>query len=56
MELLKSNPEIKSEFENKKTEDSEFANNWYAQLDWLHKQSPYYETAHMTYPIYRIEK
>lgn len=56
VELLSSDPELKNEFESKKINDQKFAENWYAQLDWLHKQSPNYENAHMTYPIYRIEK
>jgi hypothetical protein len=56
LELLKNNPQLKTEFDNKKSEDSEFANNWYAQLDWLHKNSPNYESAHLTYPVYRIKK
>ena len=56
IDLLKKSPELKTAFENKKSEDSEFKNNWYAQLDWLHKHSSNYETAHLMYPVYRIEK
>ncbi|KAG1650584.1 hypothetical protein GQR58_027908 [Nymphon striatum] len=47
---------LKSAFETKKTEDQAFADNWYAQLDWLFKRSEHYEPAHMQYPIYRILK
>ncbi len=54
LEFLKDNPEIKKEFETKKAEDPTFANNWYAQLDWIHKKSPNYETAHLRYPIVRV--
>ncbi|RMB60612.1 hypothetical protein EAX61_07275 [Dokdonia sinensis] len=54
LEFLNNNPEIKAEFEAKKEEDSQFAQNWYAQLDWIHKQSPYYEKAHLRYPIVRM--
>ena len=54
LEFLNENPDIKAEFEAKKSADSNFAQNWYAQLDWIHKQSPYYEAAHLRYPIYRV--
>ena len=53
--ILKANPELQASFDQKKTNEPEFANNWYAQLDWLHKHSPNYEKAHLQYPIYRIE-
>ncbi|KFB02331.1 hypothetical protein IA57_01465 [Mangrovimonas yunxiaonensis] len=52
--LLQNNPKLKQQFEAKKQSDSSFSNNWYAQLDWLFKQSNNYEKAHMQYPIYRI--
>jgi hypothetical protein len=55
LELLNSNPKLKAEFETKKSEDNGFASNWYAQLDWLHKQSENYEKAHLQYPVYRIK-
>ncbi len=54
-ELLRNNNELRVQFQNKK-KDTAFANNWYAQLDWIHKQSNNYEKAHMRYPIYRILK
>ncbi|MEY8848212.1 M14 family metallopeptidase [Psychroserpens sp. XS_ASV72] len=53
--LLEQNPKMKIDFNLKKTYDEEFANNWYAQLDWIHKQSEFYEKAHLQYPIYRIK-
>ncbi len=54
-ELLRNNNELRVLFQDKKN-DTAFANNWYAQLDWIHKQSNNYEEAHMRYPIYRILK
>jgi len=54
-QLLKNNPKLQMEFNVKISYDEDFANNWYAQLDWLHKQSEYYETAHMQYPVYRLK-
>lgn len=53
-EMLKQNPDLKREFENKKYTDGNFAKNWYAQLEWLFQKSDNYELAHMNYPIYRI--
>lgn len=53
-ELLARDPKLKINFNLKKTYDEDFAKNWYAQLDWIHKQSAYYEKAHMQYPIYKV--
>ncbi len=52
--FLNENPEIKKEFETKKLNEPEFAKNWYSQLDWIHKKSPYYEKSHLRYPIVRV--
>ncbi len=56
LELLNNNEQLKDTFLLKKTTDKEFASNWYAQLDWLYKQSQHYEPAHLQYPVYRILK
>lgn len=53
-DFLKTHPEIREEFEKKKVNEPPFSNNWYAQLDWIHKKSPYYEDAHLKYPIVRM--
>ncbi|MFC6861750.1 M14 family metallopeptidase [Zunongwangia atlantica] len=55
-DLLDKNPDLKDTFEDKKTNDPDFAQNWYAQLEWIHKHSKYYETAHLRYPIFRIPR
>ncbi|MFN2262178.1 MAG: M14 family metallopeptidase [Psychroflexus sp.] len=52
--ILKENPDLKAEFEKKQKTDSEFARNSYAQLDWIHKNSKYYEAAHRLYPVFRV--
>jgi hypothetical protein len=52
--LLRQNPKLQIEYNIKISYDEDFANNWYAQLDWLHKQSGNYEKAHLQYPVYRI--
>jgi hypothetical protein len=53
-EFLRSHPEVKSRLEEKRASDSAFANNGAAQLDWVFKNSPYYENAHQQYPVYRV--
>lgn len=55
-QLLKDNPKLKSDLEAKKQKEPEFLNNPKAQLDWIYKQSVYYEKAHLQYPVYRITK
>jgi len=53
-EFLKNNPDVKLDFIMKKTSDEAFRNNAYAQLNWLYKQSPLYEEAHLSYPVFRV--
>ncbi|WP_452232540.1 M14 family metallopeptidase [Lacinutrix sp. MEBiC02595] len=53
--LLANNPKLQIAFNVKKSYNKDFANNWYAQLDWLHKQSENYEKAHLQYPVYRLK-
>ncbi|MEJ7823292.1 MAG: M14 family zinc carboxypeptidase [Chitinophagaceae bacterium] len=55
-EVLKNSPELKQKFEAKKQSDSAFAKNASAQLNFIYKNSPYYEPAHLRYPVYRIVK
>ncbi|MBN8565296.1 MAG: M14 family metallopeptidase [Flavobacteriales bacterium] len=54
VEILKKNPSLKEKLEKKKAEDKAFAENGSAQLDWIYKNSAYYEATHLTYPVYRI--
>ncbi len=54
LEFLNNHPDIKTEFEAKKIAEPAFAQNWYAQLAWIHKKSPNYEKAHLRYPIVRM--
>ncbi|NRD24826.1 hypothetical protein HNV10_16350 [Winogradskyella litoriviva] len=53
-QLLNENPKLQMEYNVKISYDEDFANNWYAQLDWLHKQSKHYEKAHLQYPVFRV--
>ncbi|NUY82143.1 M14 family metallopeptidase [Flavobacterium sp. MAH-1] len=53
-EILKDNPKLKAELDEKRKSDAEFAKNPGAQLDWVYKHSDHYEKAHLQYPVYRI--
>lgn len=53
-DYLNKNPDLRAKLEQKKKDDKVFAENPEAQLDWVHKNSIYYEKVHLHYPIYRI--
>jgi hypothetical protein len=55
-EVLKKDPALKAKLEEKKKTDEKFAANASAQLDFIYKNSPYYEPGHNRYPIYRLNK
>jgi hypothetical protein len=54
--LLEEDDELRQEFEAKKKINPEFANNWYAQLEFIYRHSAHYEKEHMQYPVFRIMK
>ena len=54
--LLEANEDLAKAFREKKQREPDFAKNWYAQLDWLHKKSENYEKAHLRYPVLRVVK
>lgn len=53
-QVLKDNPTVKEKLEAKKKADAAFAANASAQLDFIYKNSPYYEPGHNRYPVYRL--
>jgi hypothetical protein len=53
-EVLNNNPELKQKLEAKKQSDSTFSGSSSAQLDFIYRNSPYYEPAHLTYPVLRL--
>ena len=53
-EVLKNNPDLKKKLEDKKAADPKFATNGSVQLDFIYKNSPYYEPGHNRYPVYRL--
>ena len=52
--ILAKNPKIKAAFEEKLIKDKVFANNPRMQLDFVYKNSPYYEPAHLMLPVFKI--
>jgi len=52
-ELLRQQPMLRQRLDKLKQEDSTFATNGTAQLDWVYRNSPYYEAAYLRYPVAR---
>ncbi|MBN9285806.1 MULTISPECIES: M14 family metallopeptidase [unclassified Flavobacterium] len=55
-QLLDENPELRAALEKKRKSDPKFESSGDAQLDWVYKNSKYYEKSHLQYPVYRIMK
>ena len=53
--LLKKDPALKKELEEKKKSDPDFAKDGAAQLDFVYHHSPYFEPEYLRYPVYRLE-
>lgn len=53
-EMLRNDPVLQQALEQKRQEDEQFAQSARAQLDFIYKQSPYYEPAHKRYPVGRL--
>lgn len=53
-EILDNRPGLEGEFNEKKRNDRDFANSWYAQLEWIYENSEHYEDSYLRYPIFRI--
>ena len=52
---LRKNPELQKRLDERRAADSSFARSARAQLDFVFRNSPYYEPDHLRYPVYRIE-
>ncbi|MEM5551815.1 M14 family metallopeptidase [Pseudoalteromonas neustonica] len=50
-QMLKDKPALALEFDKKIREDSNFANNAQARLNWLYEKTPFYDQAYLKYPI-----
>jgi len=53
-EFLKGSPAVKKMLDGKRASDTAFARNGGAQLEFVYRNSPYYEPANMRYPVYRL--
>ena len=53
-QLLKENLVLKDSLNSKIASDINFAKNPRAQLDFVYKNSPHYETAHLKLPVYKV--
>ena len=53
-DILLKNPELKAKLEDKKSKDPQLAKDARGQLDFVYKNSPYYEPTHMVYPVARL--
>jgi hypothetical protein len=53
-DYLKTDPDIKSKLEQRKTTDTAFAKDGRAQLNFVYQNSPWFELAYLRYPVYRI--
>lgn len=55
-DLLKKDPELKQKLEAEKAKNPDLAKSASAQLDFVYKNSDYYEKTHMRYPIGRLQQ
>ncbi len=53
-EYLKIHSELRAKLEQQKRADTSFAKNARAQLDFVFRNSSYFEPEHMRYPVYRV--
>lgn len=53
--LLKNDSKLQQQLEERRSVDSAFAESGHAQLDFIYKSSPYYESVHNRYPVFRLE-
>ncbi|WP_405607096.1 M14 family metallopeptidase [Polaribacter sp. Asnod1-A03] len=53
-EYLAENPSLKKEFEDKLKTEARFAKNARMQLDFIYKNSPNYEPAHLRLPVFKV--
>ena len=53
--MLKKDPALKKQLEDKRNADPEFAKDAHAQLDFIYRHSPYFEKEYLRYPVYRLE-
>ena len=52
--FLLENPSLKKQFDEKLASDDDFAENPRMQLDFIYKNSPHYEKAHVRLPVFKV--
>ncbi|HEX5654265.1 MAG TPA: M14 family metallopeptidase [Chitinophagaceae bacterium] len=55
-EYLQHNAELQAKMQQRRATDSLFAKDPRAQLNFVYQNSPWYEPAHLRYPVYRVIK
>jgi hypothetical protein len=53
-QYLKEHPELKKQLDARRASDTAFAKSASAQLDFVYKNSPYFEPDYLRYPVYRV--
>ena len=53
-EVLKNNPALQQELNEKRKTDIKFSADASAQLEFVYHHSPYYEPVHLRYPVFRL--
>ena len=53
--LLQKTPALRKQVDEKRASDKAFAGSADAQLDFIYRQTPYYEKTHNRYPVYRVD-
>jgi hypothetical protein len=53
-QVLKNDPLLQKELNDRKLADTAFAADAAAQLDFVYKHSSYYEPVHLRYPVFRL--
>ncbi|WP_420601266.1 M14 family metallopeptidase [Flagellimonas sp.] len=56
LDMLKKDSLLRESFLLKKATDTDFSQDWYAQLDWIYQRSKHREEPYLRYPVYRIAK
>ncbi len=54
-EILEKDDELRKKLAQKRSDDPKFAANGWAQLEYVYKNSPYYEKTHNLYPVGRLK-
>jgi hypothetical protein len=53
-DYLKKHPDVRQKLTERKAADKAFAESASAQLEFVYRNSPYYENTHNRYPVYRL--